>query len=171
VSWLTRPGNGAALRRAVAAANPVAAVDHLRQVRHVAEEMFQAGGAVIETPAGRTDGEPVSARTVIQPDGDVLHFIDRRELGNGPLLAAHAEVVDAWYRRASDAFGAVQSMLGAAGRALAAGVGVVAAVVSALALDAVVGLVVVVVVPLALRVSTRLAVRIATRSVRRALAG
>jgi hypothetical protein len=133
--------------------------------------MFQAGGVVIETPAGRTDGEPVSARTVIQPDGDVLHFIDRHDLGNGPLLAAHAEVVDAWYRRSSDAFGAVQSMLGAAGRTLAATVGVLAAAVSVLTLDAVAGLVVVVVVPLALRVTTRLAVRIATRRVRRSLAG
>ena len=155
----------------MAAANPVAVVDHLREVRRVAEEMFQAGGTVIETPAGRTDGETVSARTVIQPDGDVLHFVDRHELGNGPLLAAHAEVVDAWYRRASDAFGAVQSLLGTAGRALAVAVGVVAAAVSALTLDAVAGLVVVVVVPLALRVTTRLAVRIATRGVRRSLVG
>ena len=155
----------------MAAANPVAVVDHLREVRRVAEEMFQAGGAVIETPAGRTDGEPVSARTVIQPDGDVLHFVDRHELGNGPLLAAHAEVVDAWYRRASDAFGAVQSLLGTAGRALAVAVGVVAGALSALTLDAVAGLVVVVVVPLALRVTTRMAVRIATRRVRRSLAG
>ena len=155
----------------MSAANPVAVVDQLRQVRRVAEELFQAGGTVIETPPGRIHGEPVSARTVIQPDGDVLHFVDRHALGNRPLLAAHAELVDAWYRRSSDAFHTVQSMLGAAGRILATAVGVVAAAVSALTLGAFAGLVVLVVVPLALRVTTRVAVRVATRGVRRSLRG
>jgi hypothetical protein len=163
--------DGAAVKRAVAAANPVAVAGQLRQVRRVAEEMFQAGGAVIETPAAQGDGDPVSARTVIQPDGDVLHFVDRKAIGNRPLLAAHAEVVDAWYRRSSAAFGAVQSMLGAAGRMLATAVGIVAAAVSALTLGVVAGLVVLVAVPLALRVATRLGVRVATRRVRRALGG
>jgi hypothetical protein len=151
------------------AANPAAIVDRLRCLRRVGEELFEAGGAVIESPAGQPVGATVAARTVIQPDGDVLHFVhDGRD---AVTISAHLELVAAWYRRVSDAFGAVQALLGATGQALATILGVVAAVITTVTAGLVTGLVVLVAVPLVLRLATRLTVRFVTRRVRRSLAG
>lgn len=48
--------------------------------------MFRDGAMVIETPL---EGERIGARTLVQPDGDVLGFVDEEMLGKPDLLDAH----------------------------------------------------------------------------------
>ena len=38
--------------------------------------LFLDGGMTIETPPGRSEDEPIYLRTVIQPDGDVVTFLN-----------------------------------------------------------------------------------------------
>jgi hypothetical protein len=65
--------------------------------------MFARGGVVIDTGTG------VALRTVIQPDGDMLCFIDKsRTSGDDILWRAHAEAVRSFFRRSDSALDVVE---------------------------------------------------------------
>jgi hypothetical protein len=77
--------------------------------RETAVALIVDGGATIETPGER----PISARTVIQPDGDAMWFV-REDVADDPEhLDAHAAHVAAWYRRSGLAVGVVQQVVAA----------------------------------------------------------
>jgi len=63
------------------------------------------GGATVDSPppvAGEpNEDRPIGARTVIQPDGDVVVAIDRSVLGDADLLRGHGQQVDEWYARSA----------------------------------------------------------------------
>ncbi len=89
-----------ALRADLRLLGPVAAhpVERWRAWRTLAVELFGAGGATIDTPPAQED-EPILARTVIQPDGDVLVFVDEDRATDAELLGAHTRQVGEWYQR------------------------------------------------------------------------
>lgn len=63
--------------------------------------LFDQGGLTIESPSGQCQGEPLHARTVIQPDGDVLWFVHEESEAHAALLRAHCDKVADWYRQAN----------------------------------------------------------------------
>lgn len=67
--------------------------------RDVAVEFLGEGGAMITTPPVDHENQPVLARTIVQPDGDVLVIVDRAALIDASVLTAHQHRVDEWYRR------------------------------------------------------------------------
>jgi len=79
--------------------------------------LLGAGGATIDTPPAAED-DPISARTVIQPDGDVIVIVDPQALLDDQLVEEHLRRVADWYGRGR---GAVHDGL-AALRALIAAV-------------------------------------------------
>jgi hypothetical protein len=74
--------------------------------RETAVALILDGGMTIESPA---DGS-VSARTVIQPDGDAMWFISEAAADDQTLLDAHASRVTGWYERSGAAVRAVKQI-------------------------------------------------------------
>lgn len=79
----------------------------------LARDLFGYGGVTIDTPPAEGDEEKlaktaVQARTVIQPDGDVLVLVrvdDDDRLPDGPVLAAHQQRVGEWYEQGREIVG------------------------------------------------------------------
>ncbi|MCA1672022.1 MAG: hypothetical protein LC799_07415 [Actinobacteria bacterium] len=74
----------------------------LADVRRVKDELFAAGGATIDTPEppdSPDDAFAVTARTVVQPDGDVLVLVAERYCVDADLRRLHAVRVAAWFER------------------------------------------------------------------------
>ena len=74
--------------------------------------LFDEGGAAIESP-GDTHGRPgaLDARTVVQPDGDVLWFVDEVIARDARALRAHAESVARWYEESGRTTAALRAQL------------------------------------------------------------
>jgi len=65
-------------------------------------ELFTAGGATIDTPEppdGPGDSFEVAARTVVQPDGDVLFLVADRYCLDPDVRRLHTARVAAWFER------------------------------------------------------------------------
>jgi hypothetical protein len=72
----------------------------LAECRRLKHELLGAGGATIDTPAPpveRPDRFPISARTVVQPDGDIVCLMGDRYPLDPDLRLLHAERVSAWF--------------------------------------------------------------------------
>ena len=65
--------------------------------RRLASELFQGGGATIDTPPDQAAGSPLAVRTVVQADGDVICLVDERHCADVDLRRAHGRQVDAWF--------------------------------------------------------------------------
>jgi hypothetical protein len=65
-------------------------------------DLFDAGGVTIDSPPNQVNGSPIHARTVVQPDGDVVWMVDERVVADLAQLRAHTESVIRWYESASD---------------------------------------------------------------------
>jgi hypothetical protein len=109
-------------------------LDLVQECRRLSAELYSAGGVTIDTaidPRGEpSEGVPIAARTVIQPDGDVVCFATDRYCLDADLRMAHGRNVAAWYGRAestlSDAVAVGRSLsraLGAIISLLAGGLG------------------------------------------------
>lgn len=69
-------------------------------IRRLKRELLDAGGATIETPeppAGTADDFQLAARTVVQPDGDLLFFVAETYLAEPDVRQLHAARVSAWF--------------------------------------------------------------------------
>lgn len=79
-------------------------LDLVQECRRLSAELYSAGGATIDTavdPRGEpSEGVPIAARTVIQPDGDVVCFATDRYCLDADLRIAHGRNVAVWYGRA-----------------------------------------------------------------------
>ena len=103
-----------------------------KDFRETAVALILDGGTTIESSA---DGS-VSARTVIQPDGDAMWFISEAAADDQALLDAHTSRVTGWYERSGGAVRAVKQITIALLRAvvgLAAAIWAVVAAASGLA--------------------------------------
>jgi hypothetical protein len=125
------------------------------EVRRLVKEMFEHGGATIESPADQADGSLVDARTVIQPDGDVVHFVGDGCLRNEGIRTAHVEKVAAWYASSATAFGSIRSAWRAAVALVSGALGLLLSVVSSAVWGGYVWVAILVVVPMALSLGLR----------------
>lgn len=62
-------------------------------------DLFAAGGVTITTPPAEGN-EPIYAKTVIQPDGDVLVLVHGAHVTDADVLATHQQRVSQWYVQA-----------------------------------------------------------------------
>lgn len=99
-------------------------LDLVQECRRLSAELYSAGGVTIDTaidgPPGRPgEGVPIAARTLIQPDGDVVCFATDRYCLDADLRMAHGRNVATWYGRAestlSDAVAVMRSLSRAVG--------------------------------------------------------
>jgi hypothetical protein len=124
-------------------------------VRGLVQEMFKAGGVAIESPADQQPGSLVDARTIIQPDGDVVHFLGDGCLRSEAIRTAHLDTVSTWYATSATAVGSIRSAWRAI-VALASGtLGLLLGVASAVILGGYVWIAVLVVVPMVLSLGLR----------------
>jgi hypothetical protein len=124
-------------------------------VRGLVQEMFTSGGVAIESPADQPSGSLVDARTIIQPDGDVVHFLGDGCLRTEALRTAHLDRVAAWYRSSATAVGSIRSAWRAITALVSGVLGLLLGLVSALAWGGLVGIAILVVVPMALSLALR----------------
>ena len=79
-------------------------LDLVQECRRLSAELYSAGGVTIDTAIDPQDepseGVPIAARTVIQPDGDVVCFATDRYCLDADLRIAHGRNVATWYGRA-----------------------------------------------------------------------
>jgi len=79
-------------------------LDLVQECRRLSAELYSAGGVTIDTAIDPQDepseGVPIAARTVIQPDGDVVCLVTDRYCLDADLRIAHGRNVAAWYGRA-----------------------------------------------------------------------
>ena len=54
-----------------------------QEIQQLRRELFSEGGVVITVPPDAADGAPLAARTVVQPDGDVVCFVSEAALHAG----------------------------------------------------------------------------------------
>jgi len=121
--WRNRRATGSALRRWLETrrgdARPPAATvrelfdgDARRRVvtafRQLRDELLAGGGSTIEST---TDEGAVYARTVVQPDGDVLWLVSPAALRDRSLLDTHAAAVLEWYERSGETVATLQGYL------------------------------------------------------------
>ncbi len=62
--------------------------------RRLYAEITQAGGSTIDTPLPSDGMHPLAARTLVQPDGDVICLVDPRFLADAELRLAHHRSVE-----------------------------------------------------------------------------
>jgi hypothetical protein len=117
--------------------------------------MFESGGATIESPAGQANGSPLDARTVIQPDGDVVHFMGDRCLRNEGIRTAHVDKVAAWYATSATAVGSIRSAWRAAVALVSGALGLALGVVSSAVWGGYVWIAILVGVPMVLSLGLR----------------
>ena len=124
-------------------------------VRRLVQEMFNSGGVTIESPADQPSGSLVDARTIIQPDGDVVHLLGDGCLRNEALRRAHLDRVDAWYRSSATAVGAIRSAWRAIVALVSGALGLLLGVASAVVWGGYVWIAILVAVPMALSLALR----------------
>ena len=124
-------------------------------VRRLVQEMFNAGGVAIESPTGQQPGSLVDARTIIQPDGDVVHVLGDGCLRNEAIRRAHLDRVDAWYATSATAVGSIRSAWRAIVALVSGALGLLLGVASAVLWGGYVWIAVLVVVPMVLSLGLR----------------
>jgi hypothetical protein len=117
--------------------------------------MFTAGGVAIESPADQPCGSQVDARTIIQPDGDVVHFLGAGCLRNQAIRAAHLDRVATWYATSASAVGSSRSAWRAAVAVVSGALGLLLGLASAAVWGGYVWLLVLAVVPMVLSLALR----------------
>jgi hypothetical protein len=71
-----------------------------QEIQQLRRELFSEGGVVITVPPDAADGAPLAARTVVQPDGDVVCFVSEAALHAGSsALGVQMRAVHEWYRK------------------------------------------------------------------------
>jgi len=159
---------GADLRDALALCDPrrwrrERPVGSLRGFARDVRALFRDGGLAIETPADAGAGEPLRARTLIQPDGDVLAFVDPAALEDPDLVRRHVACVREAQERLAAWLASLRlasrivlrlAILGSAGAGLARAIDAEGAAALARAF-----------LPLALALAAQLALWLATRLV------
>ena len=128
--------------------NPAELLQQWRVVKRLAGEMFTAGGVAIESPADQPSGSLVDARTIIQPDGDVVHFLGARCLRDEAIRRAHLDKVETWYRTSAAAVGSVRSAWRAAVAFASGALGLLLGLFSMQVWGGYVGLLVLAIVPM-----------------------
>jgi hypothetical protein len=96
------------------------------EFRVLRAELFDTGGATIDWPRDVSEGSPLLARTVVQPDGDVLWVVHEDFVTDAGMLRSHSESVAGWYESASDTVTALRLYL----RTLLTGASVMASAVA-----------------------------------------
>lgn len=79
---------------APAGGRPLAAAQLVAECRRTYTEITTAGGATIDTPLPFCGPHPLAARTVVQPDGDVICLVDPWFLHDAALRLAHQRRVE-----------------------------------------------------------------------------
>lgn len=72
----------------------------LSEIRRLKADLLSAGGVTIDTPVPppeAADAFPVAARTVVQPDGDLLFFVGDAYFVDPDVRQLHAARVSAWF--------------------------------------------------------------------------
>ncbi len=64
------------------------------KARRLYAEITEAGGSTIDTPLPSDGTHPLAARTLVQPDGDVICLVDLRFLADAELRLAHQRSVE-----------------------------------------------------------------------------
>ena len=126
-----------------------------RVVRDLVQEMFKAGGVVIESPTDQQPGSLVDARTIIQPDGDVVHFLGDGCLRNEAIRTAHLDRVSTWYATSATAVGSIRSVWRAIVALVSGALGLLLSLVSAQVWGGYVWIAILVVVPMVLSLGLR----------------
>ena len=86
---------------------------------------FDRGGVTVDQPQRASEGTPLLARSVIQPDGDVLFFVREDELAaDAAGVHAHVGTVLQWYQDAAGCLRTLGASLLAVRWTLAAGLAV-----------------------------------------------
>lgn len=67
--------------------------------RRFKRDLFDNGGAAIETPDPEVGPDAIFARTVVQADGDVLCFVTERYGDDAGLRQEHDARTDEWFGR------------------------------------------------------------------------
>jgi len=97
-------------------------LDLVQECRRLSAELYSVGGVTIDTaidPRGEpSEGVPIAARTVIQPDGDVVCFATDRYCHDADLRMAHSRNVAAWYGRAESTLSEAVAVMRSLGRAV-----------------------------------------------------
>ena len=124
-------------------------------VRGLVQEMFKAGGVAIESPVDQQPGSLVDARTIIQPDGDMVHFLGDGCLRTEALRTAHLDRVAAWYLTSATAVGSIRRAWRAAVALVSGALGLLLGLLSALAWGGLVGIAILVVVPMVMSLGLR----------------
>jgi len=69
-----------------------------QECRRLRAELFESGGVTIDTPHPEAGPSALVARTVVQPDGDIICLVgDEASLGDD-VVAAHTARVAAWFQ-------------------------------------------------------------------------
>ena len=128
-------------------------LDLVQECRRLSAELYSVGGVTIDTAIDPRDepseGVPIVARTVIQPDGDVVCFATDRYCLDADLRIAHGRNVATWYGRAESTLSEAVAMMRALSRALGAIISLLAGGLSAITTSGALRLVVpAIVVPL-----------------------
>jgi hypothetical protein len=61
-------------------------------------DLFEAGGVTIDTPEPQTEDSLLAARTIIQPDGDIICLVADETTLDDDAVAAHTTRVAAWFQ-------------------------------------------------------------------------
>lgn len=70
----------------------------VREIHRLKAELLVAGGATIDTPIQSTeDTIQVAARTIVQPDGDILFFVGNAYLLDPDVRQLHSDRVSTWF--------------------------------------------------------------------------
>lgn len=72
----------------------------VRGIQRLKTELLVGGGATIDTPVtptGADDGFQIAARTVVQPDGDLLFFVSDDYFLDPDVPQLHSARVSAWF--------------------------------------------------------------------------
>jgi len=110
-------------------------LDLAQDLRRLGTELYASGGATVDTTDAGTHRQPepgaiITARTVIQPDGDVVCFATHQYCEDAELRGAHRTLVSDWYRSAESTVTTAAAALGVVSAAFGAAVGTLAGGVS-----------------------------------------
>lgn len=72
-----------------------------QEFRRLRVASFDRGGVTLDQPLHAPEGTPLLARSVIQPDGDVLFFVNEESADDAAGVQAHVNRVLQWYQDAA----------------------------------------------------------------------
>lgn len=72
-----------------------------QEIRRLRVASYDRGGVTVDEPPRAPEGVPLLARSVIQPDGDVLFFVSEELAADAARAQAHVSTVLQWYQDAA----------------------------------------------------------------------